>query len=349
MRRYSVKYVLLAVALAFGFRTAAADVRQPQKSRESPESAPLLLVAADHHLHVQGPRLTAALKKVASERPDMFRGFNPDLLKERTGDDAIRVLDEARIRTGVLLSEAYMFTSPIMGFKIDERKAALETRSENLFDVDAARNSGGRLVAFIGINPLAANAGDELHYWAHKRGVSGIKLHLANSGFHPQRQDEVEKLAKFFDEARKVRLPIIVHVRNAEEYGPNDVRQFIDKVLPHAGTLPIQIAHSGGWGGLDEPTLMALSAYAAAIRQHAPGTENLFFDLAAVVTKDKTDSALLNRLVALMREIGLSRFVMGSDWPATYTPQEYNTLLGSKLPLTRDEWLVILSNRAPWT
>jgi predicted TIM-barrel fold metal-dependent hydrolase len=47
-----------------------------------------------------------------------------------------------------------------------------------------------------------------------------------------------------------------------------------------------------------------------------------------------------------MREIGLDRFLMGSDWPARATPGDYNKLLEAQLPLTRDEWIVVLGNRA---
>ena len=54
----------------------------------------------------------------------------------------------------------------------------------------------------------------------------------------------------------------------------------------------------------------------------------------------------LARLAGLMREIGLDRFLMGSDWPARATPGDYNNLLEAQLPLTRAEWIEVLSNRA---
>ena len=62
--------------------------------------------AADHHLHIQGPAATAALKRMASHNL-MLRSvsiFRPSLFHERGGRDALRVLDAAGIRQGVLLS-----------------------------------------------------------------------------------------------------------------------------------------------------------------------------------------------------------------------------------------------------
>ena len=35
-----------------------------------------------------------------------------------------------------------------------------------------------------------------------------------------------------------------------------------------------------------------------------------------------------------------------ADWPARATPGDYNKLLEAQLPLTRAEWIEVLSNRA---
>ena len=61
----------------------------------------------------------------------------------------------------------------------------------------------------------------------------------------------------------------------------------------------------------------------------------------------RTNKDRLDRLAGLMREIGLARFLMGSDWPARATPGDYDTLLEAQLPLTRTEWIEVLGNRAP--
>jgi predicted TIM-barrel fold metal-dependent hydrolase len=313
------------------------------------EGGPLPPAAVDHHLHIQGAEVTAELRRRASRSPEEFKGIDPALLNSRTGADALRALDEAGIKQGVLLSEAYTIASPFG--EADHLDVAAVTRRENQYNVDAALGSGGRLKAFIGVNPLAPNALDEIHYWMHRKGVSGVKMQLGNSRFNPRSDGDLAKLAKVFDEARAADLPIVIHVRSDTDYTRADAQRFIDQVLPHAGDLPIQIAHAGGYGGLDEATLSALSAYAVAIEHNAPGTKKLVFDLAVVLVRDAADATnaeLLKRLAQLIREIGLSRFVVGSDWPSLCSPRDHNNLLESQLPLTSAEWHVILNNRAPY-
>ena len=325
----------LAVTTAW-WRPALSDV----------QAAPLPPAAADHHLHIQGPELTAVLKQMAERSPELFKGIDPGLLNARTGDDALRVLDEAGIEQGVLLSVAYAFASPFA--KQNPLDIARLTRLENEYNVEAALHSGGRLLAFIGVNPLWDGAQEELRYWAHRDGVTGVKLQLGNSAFDPSSSGGVAKLAKLFDAAVTADLAIVIHARGATTHTRADVQRFIDEVLPHAADLPIQIAHASGGGGLNEETLDGLSAYADAIARRAPGTKHLVFDLSVVVVDDKTDVQLAQRLADLIGKIGPERFVMASDWPSVHTPKVYNALLESQLPLTTAQWRVILNNRAPY-
>lgn len=326
---------VLAVATAW-LHPASADV----------QGIRLPAASVDHHLHIQGPQLTAVLKQMAERSPELFKGIDPGLLDARTGNDALRVLDEAGIEQGVLLSVAYAFASPFA--KQDPRDIARLTRLENEYNVAAALHSGGRLLAFIGVNPLWDGAEEELRYWAHRDGVTGVKLQLGNSGFDPSSSSEVAKLAKLFGAALTADLAIVIHARGAPAHARVAVQRFIDEVLPHAGDLPVQIAHAGGGGGLDEATLDGLSAYADAIARRAPGTKHLVFDLSVVVVDDQTDGQLARRLADLIGKVGPERFVMASDWPSVHTPKVYNALLESQLPLTTAQWRVILSNRAPY-
>lgn len=305
-----------------------------------------LPAAADHHMHIQGPGITAELRREAARNPKVFEGLDKKILEQRTGKDALKVLDAAGIHTGVLLSEAYMFASPMA--KPDHLEVARLTRAENQYNVTAAAESGGRLVAFIGVDPLAANAIPEMEYWVKAGGARGVKLHLANSGFDFHSPVEVRKLAEFFGAARAAKMPIVIHVRNSANYGAKEARIFVQDVLPAAGDLPVQVAHGTGWGGLDDATLSALAVFAEAIAEHRPGTKNVVFDLALVVTNDKTDHAQAQRLADLMRQIGIRRFVLGSDWPALYTPGQYYKLLVTQVPLRAEEWKQIFQNRAPY-
>ena len=302
--------------------------------------------AVDHHLHIQGPELTELLKKMAARTPELFKGIDPSLLNARSGDDALRVLDEAGIEQGVLLSVAYAFASPFA--KEDVGDIAKLTRLENEYNVAAALSSKGRLKAFVGVNPLADGALDELKYWAHRDGVTGVKVQLGNSGYDPTSDPDVATLARFFGAAKQADLPIVIHARSATSHTQADVQRFINEVLARAPNLPIQIAHASGGGGLDEAVLVGLASYAEAIARGAPGTDKLVFDLSVVVVDEKTDPKLAGRFADLIRGIGLKRFVMASDWPSVLTPRKYNELLESQVPLTAAEWKVILANRAPY-
>lgn len=300
----------------------------------------------DYHMHIQGPAVSVEIRRMKSAKPEMFAEMSDQILDERTGEDAIRILDRAGIRQGTLLSEAYMFASPMM--KPAPADIVELTRTENRFNVDAGLASKGRLQAFISVNPIAPNAMDELNYWRDRPGVDGLKLHLANSGFDTRSPGDIEKLAAVFDFSRRNALPIAIHVRNVKDYTADDARAFIEKVLPQAGDLPVQIAHGGSWGGLDQATVDTLSLYADAIEKKAKGTKNLVIELALVVIDTKTDPALAASYARVMRRIGMDRFILGSDWPAIYTPDAYYTLLRSQLPLKPDEWRVIFGNEAPY-
>lgn len=327
-----ITLAVTALSLTAGGAVRAADKPSPP--------------VADHHLHIQGPAVTAELKKAAERSPERFERLNKQLLETRTLEDALRTLDEAGIHQGVLLSEAYMFASRFS--TLPPAEAARLTRMENAATVAAARASSGRLLAFIGINPLSDFAMDELRYWACKPGVTGIKIQLGNAGFDPRSPDQVGRLAQVFAFARDNRLAIVAHVRSETDYPVSDVDMFIEQILPFAGSTPVQIAHGGGSGRLDTAAVAAISRYASAIRAGKPGTRNLVFDVALIVIDEETDPALTSAYAAEMRKIGLSRFVFGSDWPTLYSPMRYNEVLQSKLGLTRREWTGLLRNRAPY-
>lgn len=303
---------------------------------------------ADHHLHIQSDDVTEELRSVAQRLPEMFANLNPALLQSRDGADAIGQLDEAGIQQGVLLSEGYMFSSPFATPGL--ANAAELTRRENRFNVDAALTSNGRLKAFVGINPFSSFAIDELRYWSGEPGVSGVKLHLGNSGFDPRSQDHVAALAAFFGEVRGTGLSLLVHVRHAGPFDPSATRIFIDAVLSQAEGITVQLAHGGGGGGVAD-SVEVLDHYAEAIERSAPGTSGILVDLSCVLVLDPNtpeNIALLDRFVQSARRIGIERFVMGSDWPTLCSPREHDALVVAQLPFTAEEWSVIAANRAPY-
>ena len=353
--------ILSSLALA---GAAALLWASPALADEARDPVPAPVV--DHHIHIQSALVTDMLRSIQKTAPESFDGISDDLFTQRSGADAVRELDRAGIRQGVLLSTGYMFGFP--GVPLDPAERARRMRAENRFNVDAARASKGRLIAFVGISPFAPGALEELDYWSRQPGAAGIKLHLGNSGFDPARADQVTQLATFFAAASKARMPIIVHIRGAAPYTAAGVVNFIDKVLSQAGDLPVQIAHGGGYGGVDQATLDALAAFGEAIARKAPGTANLVFDISAVVQGDfamaaankegtspekqaenkRATEAHHAAYVALMRKIGLDRFVLASDWPGLKPPAEYFAAERTALPVTAAEWAELCGNRAPY-
>ncbi|MGZ3367261.1 MAG: amidohydrolase family protein, partial [Caulobacteraceae bacterium] len=297
-----------------------------------------------YHLHIQGPDICTALQRLKARNPSVFQGVDASFMNQRSGADALRLLDAAGITYGVLLSEAYMFGSPLMA--PDHPDVATLTRAENAYNVAEATKSRGRLLAFIGVDPLSATAEPEIDYWSG-RGAAGLKLHLANSLFDFNAPDHMRQLKNVFALARKRRLPTIIHLRNRVEWGEAQANAFIDQILPSAAGLPIQVAHGAGWGALDQPTVAALDAFSKAIAEHKPGTEALTFDL-AIVLAPWTKPEDPGHFVEVMRTVGMDRFEVGSDWPAKYTPGEEVTFLQKTLPLTEAEWRVILAHRGKY-
>lgn len=315
---------------------------------------------ADHHMHVQSAVVTDFLGEMKKAMPDVFEGLSDDIFQVRTGEDALRELDRAGIQQGVLLSAGYMFGFSAMSLQPEE--VARQMRAENQYNVDQALASNGRLFAMVGINPFLDNALDELNYWAQQPGAAGVKLHLGNSGLDLGNPDQVKALAGFFAAANKARMPLVVHLRGAAPFTSTNITTFIDMVLSQAGDLPVQITHGGSFGGIDAATLEALQLYGAAIAGEAPGTANLVFDLSGVAQLDlsslpgipkegieaHTTDEWRTIYVNEMRNVGLDRFVLASDWPAITPPAEYFAAERSALPLTDAEWAELCGNVAPY-
>jgi predicted TIM-barrel fold metal-dependent hydrolase len=320
----------------------------PLASRAQPDPgkppASLPAPLADHHLHIQGPEITAALKKVVARDSSILGQTSAEVLNPRTGADVLRLMDAAGIHKGVLLSEAYMFGSPL--FAPDKPDVAALTRAENAFNVAEAKQSGGRLVAFIGVDPISPTALPEIEHWSG-HGADGVKLHLANSFFDFGAPAQIDQLRDVFASAKAHRLPMIIHLRNRQQWGAAQANAFIDQILPAAEGLPVTIAHGAGWGSLDAPTTEALDAFAGAIAAKKPGTANLSFDLAVLVVPwTKPDDPA--RFVEAARRVGLERWQFASDWPAKFTPGEHLDFLAKTLPFAADEWRQIAAHTAPY-
>ena len=206
-----------------------------------------------------------------------------------------------------------------------------------------------RFSAFIAVDPIRPTALPEIARWRGSPSVAGVKVHLTASGVDLRQDSDVTALAAVFRAAAQARFALLIHIRTQRmDYGAPDVKRFVNDVLPSAGDMPVQIAHAGGWGGIDPATLSALGAFADAIETNPERFRHVWFDLSGVWT-DKSSVADKKALVVLIRRIGLKHFLPGSDWPykGDDLADTYDRVY-PELPLTQREWTIIRRNVAPY-
>jgi len=111
--------------------------------------------AADHHQHLFSPAMVALLDTTNS-------------MQAVTARDVTALLDSAGIRRAVVLSVAYIYSSPARTIADEYAKV----RADNDWTAAQAAEYPDRLVAFCGLNPLEEYALDELTRCA--RGMGGV-------------------------------------------------------------------------------------------------------------------------------------------------------------------------------
>ena len=277
--------------------------------------------------------------RIAAETPT-FPG--PMIREPRSADDLIAALDEAGIRRATVLSVAYWFGSPLM--RKAEGDEYANVRAENDWTAGQAARYPDRLAAFCSFNPLKDYALQEIDRCAKIPQVKGIKLHFGNSGVDVRDPEHVEKLRKVFAAANRNHMAIVAHLWTLDKrYGREDARILLDKILPAAPDVPVQIAHfaGGGPGYTDE----ALAVYADAITAGDPRTKNLYFDVATVADQQPAD--VLKTFARRIRQVGLHRVLFGTDLGPPLPRQSW-LIFRTTVPLTDDEFKTIAGNVAPY-
>lgn len=278
--------------------------------------------------------------RIASEVP-VFPG--PTVSKVEDARDLIRYLDAAGIRRAVVLSDAYYFDSP----KNDVTDRREKVRRENDWTAAQVAAFPDRLVAFCSFNPLAEWAIEELERCAGSGGFTGIKLHFGTSAIDLRNPAHVDKVRAVVAAANRRGMPLIVHVRpDPKNYGAEDARVLLERIVSAAPDVPFQIAHL--WGG-EAFSADALQVYAEAVARGDPVARHLYFDIAeaALVVGDRADVA--DAMVRRMREIGLDRILYATDGPVEESQAPADGWKATqKLPLTAEELRRIARNLAPY-
>ena len=266
-------------------------------------------------------------------------------LPQRDGAELVRRLDSAGFDRAVVLSVAYTYG--------DERKPIPEqdrdrmTRQENDWTSAQVVANSPRLVGFCSANPLRDAALDELQRCLKLPGMVGIKQHWGNSGVTLRNPAHLARMQQVFALAERLRVPVLVHMRarGGLNYGAEDARIFVEKLLPVAPDVDVIVAHFAGGGDYSDDLDQVMSAFVEAAQRHVSATKNLYFDLAGVVTADATPH--LCALVAeRIRQIGPTHILYGSDTlPPGGSIQAGWEIFRSKVALTAGEFQTIMSNR----
>lgn len=157
--------------------------------------------------------------------------------RESAGD-ILNSLDEAGVDIAFLL--APFLTDP---FRIDDRESL---RAGNRHLAKIVRRNGDRLVGFAVVNPLHAEAADDLEEAVERGGIRGLKL--VPTGWYPY--DDCAH--RVYERANRLRLPILFHSgifidgRSGRFCRPT----FYEAVREHPG-LKVTLAHLS-WPWCDE-------------------------------------------------------------------------------------------------
>jgi predicted TIM-barrel fold metal-dependent hydrolase len=290
---------------------------------------------ADHHQHLFSPPMSEFQKLPAAI----------------TASDVIKILDEAGIKRGVLLSTAYSYGRPGREPQNEYEKV----KEENDWVGAQAALYPKRLIAFCGVNPLKDYALEEIARCAKNPNTRrGIKLHFGNSDVQLENPQHVEKLKAVFRAANANRMAIVVHMRASfslnRPYGAEQARAFIEQLLPAAPDVTVQVAHlaSSGPGYNDPKADAVMDVFVDAIAKRDRRVRNVWFDLTTNIHPSNSPERAAIALKRI-RQIGVKRILYGSDAAlgGNQPPREAWAEI-SKLGLTPSELKIIANNRAPY-
>jgi predicted TIM-barrel fold metal-dependent hydrolase len=314
-----MKFSLALAAVSLLAACGPAPAARPGSAR----TAPLV----DYHQHLVSPAFAPIVK-----------------LPERDGAALVRELDAAGIERAVVLSVGYSFA--------DERKGLADpdrlTREENDWTSAQVTRNAPRLIGFCSANPLRPAALQELERCLGLPGMTGIKLHLGNSGVSLRDPAHLARVRELFALAQRLRAPVLVHMRarGGSNYGAEDARIFLDRVVPAAPGIEIVVAHLGGSGpGYAPQADSVMAVFAGAAERHDRRMANLYFDVATNVTDETTpaDAATVARRI---RQLGAARVLYGSDLtPPGGSIRRGWEIFRDRVPLSAAELQQIANNR----
>jgi predicted TIM-barrel fold metal-dependent hydrolase len=294
-------------------------------SARSAAPAASLTPRVDYHQHL----VSAAFAPIAK-------------LPARDGKALLAELDSAGIEKAVVLSVGYSYA--------DERKNLPDpdrlTREENDWTSTQVAAAGGRLIGFCSANPLRAAALTELERCLGLPGMRGIKLHFGNAGVTLRDTSHLRRIQNVFGLAQRLRRPVLVHMRarGGANYGGEDARLFLSRVVSTAPDIEVVVAHLGYSGPGYPPDDSVMAAFGEAAERDDPHLRNVYFDVATNVTAESSPESVA--LVARrIRQVGPRHVLYGSDLsPPGGSIRSGWQIFRDRVPLTPEELRTIAGN-----
>jgi predicted TIM-barrel fold metal-dependent hydrolase len=263
-------------------------------------------------------------------------------LPARDAKALLAELDAAGIQKAVVLSVGYSYA--------DERKNLPDpdrlTREENDWTSAQVAAAGGRLIGFCSANPLRAAALTELERCLCLPGMRGIKLHFGNAGVTLRDTSHLRRIQNVFGLAQRLRRPVLVHMRarGGANYGGEDARLFLSRVVSTAPDIEVVVAHLGYSGPGYPPDDSVMAAFGEAAERDDPHLRNVYFDVATNVTAESSPEtvALVARRI---RQVGPRHVLYGSDLsPPGGSIRSGWQIFRDRVPLTPEELRTIAGN-----
>ena len=262
----------------------------------------------------------------------------------------ISQLDAAGISRAVVLSVAYSFSNPNKAQVPDEYG---RVKAENDWTSAQVGKYPRRLIGFCSVNPLKDYALGEIARCGKDPNLrKGLKLHFGNSDVDVDNPVHLARVQEVFRAANEHGMAIAVHMHanidHHRPYGEKEAKVFLEKLLPEAPDVVVQIAHLAGGGGYNDPAAdAALQVFVDAIARKDPRMKNVYFDVSGIAISGMWEKNA-DLVVKRIRQIGTSRLLYGSDAPTPDNLPKDTLKRWHSMPLTREEFRAIDNNVAPY-
>lgn len=212
---------------------------------------------------------------------------------DETGELLVKDMDEAGIGQSWIGVLDYGLS------KVGEARYSIAELNKKYAQI--ARDSGGRLLSFAGVDPRRAEAASLLETTVREWGMRGLKL-LPACGYYPNS----EECYRLYGVAAKLSIPVLVHTgpEITPLYSKYGVPVYLDEVASDFPDLILILAHAGFCWWREALNIAATKP-------------SVYLDLAGWQTRTRRQNIeeFYRPLRIMLDTIGPSRILFGSDWP----------------------------------